>query len=397
MNRKIHQKRGAARRILTLIVGVFLIGVSGSAFGLVPDVWDGGGINSSWMTGPNWATNVAPAPGDDLQFPAGAMQMTNFNDFPNLTAFNSIAVQASGYELEGESIALAAGIVDSAAAGNSTVDFSQRLTASQTFQVTNAGAMLTYFGLIAQEDKVLTFDGAGDHLVMGVIQDNAFAGPSGGSVVKNGTGTVRLQQVNGYSGTTTVNAGAFLVNGVQASSPITVAGGVLGGTGSVGQVTATGGAVNPGDGGPGILQAFGNVTFGSGATFAVELNGTSAGSGYDQLSVIVGAVDLGSATLDISLGFVPMVGDAFRIINKSSPGAIVGTFAGLPQGSTVVVGGTQFKIDYTGGTGNDVVLTVSSQVGQRPVPALDRRGIVLAAVLLFAVGVLAQRRSTRRG
>src|SRR5262249_34827358 len=38
--------------------------------------------------------------------------------------------------------------------------------------------------------------------------------------------------------------------------------------------------------------------------------------------------------------------------------AVVGTFAGLAQGATVLIGGRPFTISYTGGDGNDVVLTV---------------------------------------
>jgi hypothetical protein len=206
-----------------------------------------------------------------------------------------------------------------------------------------------------------------------------------------------LENINGYSGTTTVNEGAFLVNGVEVSSPITVAGGLLGGTGSIGQVTATGGSVNPGDGGPDILQTFGNVSLGIGATFTVELNGNNPGpGGYDQLAVIVGSVDLGSAALDVTLGFTPAVGDSFRIIDKRSSGAIVGTFAGLPQGARLHVGDVVFAIDYMGGTGNDVVLTVVPSVVASPAPALDDRGSLIAVVSMLVLGVLALRRLNGR-
>src|SRR6185503_18241872 len=136
---------------------------------------------------------------------------------------------------------------------------------------------------IAQEDKTLTFDGAGDHILSGVVQDNLFGGPNGGPLVKNGSGTLRVQNTVQMSGTTTVNAGAYLVNGFQGLGPISVLGGIFGGTGGVGEVTAMGGQFNPGDNGPGILSAFDDVTFTAAATFAVELNGTTAGAGgYDQ-------------------------------------------------------------------------------------------------------------------
>ncbi|PYP08808.1 MAG: hypothetical protein DMD59_11065 [Gemmatimonadetes bacterium] len=90
-------------------------------------------------------------------------------------------------------------------------------------------------------------------------------------------------------------------------------------------------------------------------TFVVELNGTTAGSGYDQLSV-TGTVNLSGAALTGTMGFSPPTGTTFTIINNDGADAIVGTFAGLPEGSTVVLSGQSLTISYVGGTGNDVVL-----------------------------------------
>src|SRR5207244_8657071 len=41
---------------------------------------------------------------------------------------------------------------------------------------------------------------------------------------------------------------------------------------------------------------------------------------------------------------------------------VTGTFAGLPQGATVAVGGLGFTVSYTGGSGNDVVLSFAGPV-----------------------------------
>ena len=77
-----------------------------------------------------------------------------------------------------------------------------------------------------------------------------------------------------------------------------------------------------------------------------------------QLNV-TGAVNLGSAQLAVSLGddFTPTIGQQFTIINNDGGDAVVGTFAGAPQGSTVASNGHKYTVSYTGGTGNDVVLT----------------------------------------
>ena len=49
----------------------------------------------------------------------------------------------------------------------------------------------------------------------------------------------------------------------------------------------------------------------------------------------------------------------YVIINNDGSDPVVGTFAGLAQGASFLIGGTPFQISYTGGSGNDVVLTVA--------------------------------------
>ena len=121
--------------------------------------------------------------------------------------------------------------------------------------------------------------------------------------------------------------------------------------------------MSPGDGGlPGILNAQGDVVLSSpdldeefvGSTFAVVMNGATAGAGYSQLNVN-GSVNLGGGALDASLGFTPANGEQFTIIKSTAP--IVGTFAGLPEGASLTIGNTAFTISYHGGNGDDVVLT----------------------------------------
>src|SRR5881296_3275153 len=188
----------------------------------------------------------------------------------------------------------------------------------------------------------------------GVIQN----GSATVAVTKVGTGTLTLSGTNTYTGSTTVSGGTLLVNGSQGSSAVSLNGGTLGGTGTVGPITSTGsgGSVTPGVG-VGILSS-GNVNWSSGSPgFVVQLNGTTAGTGYDQLNV-TGSVNLGSATLSGTLGFSPPNGTSFTIINNDGSDAVIGTFAGLPEGSTVVLSGQSLQISYVGGTGNDVVLSV---------------------------------------
>ena len=67
-------------------------------------------------------------------------------------------------------------------------------------------------------------------------------------------------------------------------------------------------------------------------------------------------------TLDpIILDFAPTTAQVLTLVNNTGPGAVVGTFTGLTQGSTVTAsyGGTTyyFTLSYTGGDGNDITLT----------------------------------------
>jgi len=104
-----------------------------------------------------------------------------------------------------------------------------------------------------------------------------------------------------------------------------------------------------------------NLIMDTGSTLVIELNGTVASSGYDQIASSTGvnldSDSLGGATLDLNLGFVPDANDTFTLIKLSGPSSISGTFNGLPEGGTLSANGILFSISYIGGDSNDVVLT----------------------------------------
>jgi hypothetical protein len=79
-------------------------------------------------------------------------------------------------------------------------------------------------------------------------------------------------------------------------------------------------------------------------------------SNYGQLTAS-GSVNLGGATLQLLWAFTSSPGNAFTILNKTSPGAITGTFAGLPEGAKFTSEGRTYRITYKGGDGNDVLVT----------------------------------------
>ncbi|MCI0683923.1 MAG: cadherin domain-containing protein [Gemmataceae bacterium] len=105
----------------------------------------------------------------------------------------------------------------------------------------------------------------------------------------------------------------------------------------------------------------GAVILTSSAALAFDLNGTTPGTQYDQLTAL-GIVNLGGARLDLTLGFTPPVGASFTIVNNNGADPVNGTFTlagnSLAEGSSFTAGGVSFSITYAGGSGNDVVLTV---------------------------------------
>ena len=147
----------------------------------------------------------------------------------------------------------------------------------------------------------------------GVIQDGSSGGEPGGSpgsLTKEGKGSLTLTGFNAYTGTTTVNGGALIVDGsIGTSSSVTVnAGGTLAGSGTVSTTTIdAGGTLAPGhsDGTFGTLTVKGDLTFMSAAaTYLVQVSPATA------TKTVVQAVDgehgkatLGGAT--VAANFAP--------------------------------------------------------------------------------------------
>jgi autotransporter-associated beta strand protein len=184
-------------------------------------------------------------------------------------------------------------------------------------------------------------------------------------LAKNGAGTLEVSAANTYTGTTAIDAGTLLIDGNQASSPVTVkSGATLGGVGTVNTITANGGTVSPGDSTAGILVDTGGLSLGldtssNNSAYSVVIDGPTAGTGYAQLQV-AGAINLTAATLKVTLGpeFTPSLGSSFTIIDNTSNQSVSGTFNGLPQGATITVGGVTFEVIYNGGANaNSVVLS----------------------------------------
>jgi hypothetical protein len=190
----------------------------------------------------------------------------------------------------------------------------------------------------------------------------ADSGPIGGSHNFSEVDSLMIGEGGLRSSEVRLVNGAFITTalGSLLSAARVFAGARLEGAGSVAYDldVLSGGTLSPGAS-PGILSS-GHLTFASGAIYKVELNGGSAGTGYDQVAVN-GNVKLNGATLNPSRDFLPAIGTQFVIIDNDGVDAVLGTFAGLAEGAKFDIGGKDFTISYVGGTGNDVVLSPANQ------------------------------------
>lgn len=110
---------------------------------------------------------------------------------------------------------------------------------------------------------------------------------------------------------------------------------------------------------PGVIDVFGGNLDLSAGTMVTRIDD----SGANTLVDVNGTVDLGNVSLRVLFADLDAsVGTEYKIIDNNGVDPVTGTFAGLPQGGTISVGGRTLEIDYAGETGNDVVLTVTAQL-----------------------------------
>ncbi|BCX46981.1 Tol biopolymer transporter [Haloferula helveola] len=165
----------------------------------------------------------------------------------------------------------------------------------------------------------LVEDGAAfsDLLVTGALTNS-------GKITKDGDGRMTLSGVNTHTGDIDIMIGRLAVTGsLDAADDVLVEGGAtLEGTGSVPGIVTLEGGLEPGVEGTAVFS-IGTLNQDPAAVTIVELGGTTAGSGYDQLAV-TGTATL-AGVLDVLLvdGFVPDVGDSFDVLVA---GARVGSF-----------------------------------------------------------------------
>lgn len=324
-----------------------------------------------------FATALTSSGGSLAKLGSGTLILSAANTYTGGTTLSAGTLQLSGLGTLGStsgSLAVNGGTLDL----NGTNQTAGALSGS-------GGTVLNNSTGTAKTLTVGTGGGTGSYA--GVIADHT-SGTGTVALIKAGSGSQTLTGTNTYTGATTVNAGSLFVNGSTASgSAVTVnnSGSTLGGSGTINgsiNIASSGANLSPGASGIGstaILHT-GAVTLASGSNLNVDLNNTTAGSGYDQVTLI-GTVTINGSNLVITAGAGLTIGQKFFIVLNDGSDAVTGTFA---QGTTVTSGPDVFSINYFdngdgGGVGNDISLTVTAI----PEPATYFAGILALGALIW--------------
>lgn len=213
--------------------------------------------------------------------------------------------------------------------------------------VTNAGSILSDGGAAA---TAITLGAGNDQLT------------------HTGAGAVVTGAMDGGSGTDSLgfnlgSGGAFTQNGAVTNfEHVEIASGrvQLSGALSLGADSNTLAVQSAG-----ILDLAGNsLTLGQGSatvdgTLKFLLNSSAShGQLFFDAANLGGLTLTGDSVLDLDLGYSPLVGDQFTLVDfQGASSWLSGTFAGLAEGTEFYQEGYKFQISYLGNEGHDIVLT----------------------------------------
>jgi autotransporter-associated beta strand protein len=204
-----------------------------------------------------------------------------------------------------------------------------------------------------------------DTIFSGVISD----GGEGGSLAKIGVGKLILSNANTYSGGTIVDNGKLAVSNTSGSATGsgavqvnagTLAGhGIIAGPVTVGKGSGRGAVLSPGNrlDSSATLTIQNTLTFNGDATYDFSLRSHAATA--DKVVAVGVTINSGAQFSFRGLGHTTLTpGTVFRVINNTAATPIAGTFSNLPDASTFTSGGNSYQVNYEGGDGNDLTLTV---------------------------------------
>lgn len=200
----------------------------------------------------------------------------------------------------------------------------------------------------------------------GLIEENSEG--LQGALTKIGSGALTLSGANTYTGGTTIEGGNLLINNrtgsATGSGAVQVNAGGLGGRGTIAGAVVVGdgsglraGLVPRRRGGkPDTLTIQSQLTFNSDGVYRCKLDS----KGGMASKVVANGVVINAAQFSLldccGLSLIP--GTVLTVIDNASADPISGTFSNLPDGGTITAGTNTFQVNYEGGDGNDLTLTV---------------------------------------
>jgi hypothetical protein len=315
-------------------------------------------VSATTLSGGTLTINVAATPGP-LGLTGGTINFNGATTTPTLAMSSGGTIGGTGALTVSGASTISGGIMD----GGGTTNFNGPVSAtvsSYYIQIDNRtinnAATFTYSGTpyymyfvngaTFNNNSGGIFDIQTDQPVY-VSGSSTFVNAAGGTLKKtagtstnfypaltnNGTILALVGEIffNGSftqtGGTTTVGPGT-----IGSTAALNFNGGVLNGTGTVNAPVNNAAQVNPGSS-PGILTINGAYTQMASGTLNIELGGTTLGTQYDQLNV-TGAVTL-DGTLNVTTigGFMPVSGNAFKVLTFTSKTNDFATKNGLNLGS----------------------------------------------------------------
>ncbi|CAN7552557.1 autotransporter domain-containing protein [Aminobacter sp. LjRoot7] len=304
---------------------------------------------------------IAAAAGTTLDF-TGLLRLRDDATvvFGGLAATGTVVIN-SDLELNGAmSVVVAGGTLKS---GNHTV---AEMTEAATSTTVAAGATLDFNRqtVAGSSPTIRNLQGAGTVTNSAgiIVSSGSFSGAIAGaaSLTKSGAGTLTLSGVSTYAGGTSVEAGTLIVGVGGVGSilgPVAVMSGArLGGSGMIGgTVTVAAGATHGAGNSVGTQTINGNYV--NRGTLEVE----ATPSGADRLNVN-GTVDISGAALQLLLSPPSSaswnwLNGPFVLIANDGGEAVAGTFGSVGDLNKLVF--LDHLINYAGGDGNDVTLTLT--------------------------------------
>lgn len=279
--------------------------------------WQGNGsVAAFWGNNANWTGSTPPGLGESVLFPASASARTTTNEI--VRTYNQLRFAAPNYEVWAPQLGLLAGIVVSNNAG-ARIRTPIIAVSNLVFDVAD---FLRLYDSLTLVDRSLTVTGAGETRLDGAVTGTT-------SLFKNGAGSLRLAQAT--LGGFTANNGTVELDNLTASSPLPL-------------ITS------------GNIQFDPNVTlrarFGDDNTAARAP--MQAGSNFRP----------NGATLALEINYAAAIGDVLVLATAANP--ITNTFAGLPEGATLLAGGVTWQISYAANGGKRVTLTAQNTAPAAP-------------------------------